>query len=196
VNIIKFVIIFFVTFILTLILSVDDFSVGVAYGLHKTKMRLKPMAIMMLGSVLSTCGLLLLGSFVSTFLSDTIVAGLSTLILWTIGCKMIYQGWTEKEDGNEIIEKTPFSASRQINPWEPFFLGLAVGFDDFAVALGLAVAGFPVILAVFLMKVSQVISVSGGNYLAFKGFSKKVNGKLSILPGIVLILVGLYRIFS
>jgi putative Mn2+ efflux pump MntP len=40
-----------------------------------------------------------------------------------------------------------------------------------------------------------MIALLSGNYLAFKVFSKKVNGKLAIIPGILLILIGVYEIF-
>ena len=80
--------------------------------------------------------------------------------------------------------------------WETYLVGLGLGVDDFAQALGLALAGFPIVLTVFLLEVAEVIALLSGNFLALKGFSKKVNGRLSIIPGIVLLLVALYGLFG
>lgn len=39
-----------------------------------------------------------------------------------------------------------------------------------------------------------MIMILFGNFLALRGLSKKVSGKLSLIPGIILLLVALYQI--
>ena len=65
-NIVKFVVTFFTLFILSLTMSVDDFSVGVAYGLFKIKIPFKTLIITVLGSATSTWGVMLIGKFIFT----------------------------------------------------------------------------------------------------------------------------------
>jgi putative Mn2+ efflux pump MntP len=188
----QFIISFFSILILALTLSADDFSVGVAYGLFKIRITLKSLMILVLGSATSTYGAMLIGRFIFTSMPSYITTWLSSIILTIIGCKMLYNGWKGKTDTTEILKSKP---TRKVSTWETYIIGLGLGVDDFAQALGLSLAGFPIVLTVLLLEAAEVIAILSGNYLAFKGLSKKVNGKLSIIPGIVLILVALYQIF-
>ena len=190
-NISNFLRTFITIFILALTLSVDDFSVGVAYGLFKTKMSFKTLIVIVLGSATSTYGIMLLGSFIFTSLPNYITTWLSAIILGSIGCKMLYTGWKSKDDNIELIKEN----ARLISFKENYLVGLGLGVDDFAQALGLSLAGFPIILTVFLLEISEMTMILAGNSLALKGLSKKVNGKLAIIPGIVLLLVAAYQIF-
>jgi len=184
-------------FILLLTLSVDDFSVGVAYGLDKTKLSYKSLAIMVLGSATSTYGVMLIGTFAFSHLPAYVTTWASVIILSSIGCRMIYKGWKEKGDYTELAKNNPLAKkdSKSVGLLETYLVGLGLGVDDFAQALGLAVAGFPVVLTVCFLECAEVIALLSGNFLALKGFSKKINGKLSIIPGIVLLLVAAYQIF-
>ncbi len=195
-EIVKFLMTFFTIFILALTLSADDFSVGVAYGLYKIKLPFKTLVIMVLGSATSTYGIMLLGSFVFTSLPGYITSGLSAIILGAIGFKMLYSGWKGKDDNVKSVneDSMPSNKIRVVSFWETYLVGLGLGVDDFAQALGLSLAGFPVILTVCLLEVSEMIMILFGNFLALKGLSKKVSGKLSIIPGIILLLVALYQI--
>jgi len=188
---------FLALFFLALTLSVDDFSVGVSYGLFKTRLSFKSLMILVLGSATSTYGVMLIGKFIFTSMPNYITAWLSVIILGSIGCKMIYNGWKQKDDYPELAKNAPLSPSdsKSVSFLETYLVGLGLGVDDFAQALGLAVAGFPIILTVCVLEVAEVIALLSGNFLALKGFSKKINGRLSIVPGIVLILVALYQIF-
>jgi len=190
-NISNFLKTFITIFILALTLSVDDFSVGVAYGLFKTRMSFKTLIIIVLGSATSTYGIMLLGSFIFTSLPNYITTWLSAIILGSIGCKMLDTGWKSKDDNIELIKENV----RLISFRENYLVGLGLGVDDFAQALGLSLAGFPIILTVFLLEISEMTMLLVGNSLALKGLSKKVNGKLTIIPGIVLLLVAAYQIF-
>jgi putative Mn2+ efflux pump MntP len=196
--IIKFLMMFFTIFILALTLSADDFSIGVAYGLFKTRLPFKSLMILVLGSATSTYGIMLMGKFVFTSMPDYITKWLSAIILGVIGCKMLYNGWKEKDDYSELVNKNPLSSSnlKSVSFLETYFVGLGLGVDDFAEALGLSLAGFPIVLTVLLLEAAEVIALFSGNFLALKGFSKKVNGRLSMVPGTVLLIVALYQILS
>jgi putative Mn2+ efflux pump MntP len=198
VNIAQFIITFFTIFILALTLSADDFSVGVAYGLYKKKITLKSLIVMVIGSATSTYGAMLIGKFIFTSMPEYLTAWLSAAILATIGCKMLYEGYKGRKDKSEYLKVKPSADGelRKTSLWENYIVGFGLGIDDFAQALGLSLAGFPIILTVFLLEAAEMIAILSGNYLAFKGLSKKVNGKLAIIPGIVLILVAIYQIVS
>jgi len=194
---IKSLMTFFALFFLALTLSVDDFSVGLSYGLFKTRLSFKSLMVLVLGSATSTYGVMLLGKLIFTSIPDYISTWLSVIILGGIGCKMIYTGWIGKDEASESAKSNSLTStnSKSVSLFETYLVGLGLGVDDFAQALGLAVAGFPIILTVFVLEIAEVIALLSGNLLALKGFSKKINGRLSIIPGIVLLLVSLYQIF-
>lgn len=197
-GIVKFLITFFSILILALTLSADDFSVGVAYGLFKTRLPFKSLMIMVLGSATSTYGIMLVGKFIFTTMPDYVTAWISAIILGVVGCKMLYNGWKQKDDYSKLLKNPAFSSNseRKVGFFENYVVGFGLGVDDFAQALGLAVAGFPIVLTVCLLEVAEVIALLGGNFLALKGFSKKINGKISMIPGIVLLAVALYQVLS
>lgn len=197
-GIVKFLITFFSILILALTLSADDFSVGVAYGLFKTRLPFKSLMIMVLGSATSTYGIMLVGKFIFTAMPDYVTAWISAIILGVVGCKMLYNGWKQKDDYSKLLKNPPFSSNiqRKVGFFENYVVGFGLGVDDFAQALGLAVAGFPIVLTVCLLELAEVIALLGGNFLALKGFSKKINGKISMIPGIVLLAVALYQVLS
>ena len=227
---VKFLEMFFLMFFLALTMSVDDFSVGVAYGLFNIKMPIKTLIITVLGSVTSTWSVMLLGKFIFTNMPSYITGWASAIVLWCVGCKMLYNGFKEKDDSIEYVKNHPITlnssklasiweayvrdnglgidnikyvknhpltlnGSKSVSSWETYVVGIGLGVNDFAEALGLALAGFPIVLAVILLEVAEMIALLSGNYLAFKGFSKKVSGKLVIIPGILLILIGFYELF-
>ena len=196
-DVIKSLVTFVAFFILTLTLSVDDFSVGVAYGLYKTKLSFKSLMIVVLGSATSTYGVMLIGKFIFKNMPDYVTTGASVIILGSIGCKMIYNGWKEKNNYSQLAKNNPLATndSKPISFLQTYLVGLGLGVDDFAQALGLAVAGFPIVITVCLLEVAEVIALLSGNFLALKGFSKKINGKLNIIPGVVLLTVALYQLF-
>lgn len=195
---VKFLLTFFTIFILSLTLSADDFSVGVAYGLFKTRLPLKSLMITVLGSATSTWGVMLIGKFIFNSIPDYITSLLSAIVLGIIGCKMLYNGLKGKDDSVAFAKEHPLAPVdlKSVSFLETYVVGLGLGVDDFAQALGLAIAGFPVVLTVILLEASELIMIAGGNYLAFKGFSKKINGRLSIMPGIVLLLIAVYEVLS
>lgn len=196
-DVIKSLMTFIAFFILTLTLSVDDFSVGVAYGLYKTKLSFKSLMIMVLGSATSTYGVMLIGKFIFKNMPDYVTTGASVIILGSIGCKMIYDGWKEKDNYTEVAKNNPLDTvdAKSVGFLQTYLVGLGLGVDDFAQALGLAVAGFPIVITVCFLEIAEVIALLSGNFLALKGFSKKINGKLNIIPGVVLLAVALYQIF-
>jgi putative Mn2+ efflux pump MntP len=194
---IKFLWEFILLFFLALTMSVDDFSVGVAYGLFKIKIPIKTLLITVLGSATSTWTVMLIGHYIFTNMPTYITGWASAIVLWCVGCKMLYNGFKKKDDSIEFAKKHPLDTqgSHSVNAWETYIVGIGLGVDDFAQAVGLALAGFPIVLTVILLEVGEMIALLSGNFLAFKGFSKKVSGKLVIIPGILLILIGFYEIF-
>jgi putative Mn2+ efflux pump MntP len=72
---------------------------------------------------------------------------------------MLYTGWKSKDDNIELIKEN----AKLINFRENYLVGLGLGVDDFAQALGLSFAGFPIILTVFLLELSEMTMLLASN---------------------------------
>ena len=186
----------FATFVISLSLSVDDLVVGVSYGLRKTRILFKTVLMIVLGSTLSMLIAMYFGKLITSHLTGIIARIISFCLLVGLGCWAIFKVWQEIKQNKTGLtgEATFFKWSAVLNEKEAFSLGLALGVDDFAEALGLAVAGFPIIITVLLFKLSEVIAILLGAYLGAKKFSKYISSKLAFVPGITLIIVGIWQL--
>lgn len=171
------------TFLLSLSLSVDDLAVGVAYGLQRRSIRLGALLLVILGSAISMVVAMLAGRLLTTGLPHSMADWISAALLAGLGVWTLTRAYRER---HEPPEAHPLPAG----VWEAFYLGLALGIDDSAEAMGLAIAGYPIALTVVLFKLSQAIAISLGSLLGWRGLGAVVRRRLAYLPGLVLLLVG------
>ena len=184
----------FTTFLIALSLSIDDLAVGAAYGLQKIMLPAKPLLFMILGSTITMTLSMLVGKLFLSVFQETVSTYFSVALLIALGGYYLYKAWHENNACKIRSQNCIAKAHTVVNIGEAFYLGAALGIDDFAEAMGLAVAGFPVLLTVLLFKVAEVMMVLGGIYLGSKGFSRFIHDWLAYLPGIVLILVGFWQL--
>jgi putative Mn2+ efflux pump MntP len=182
------------TFFLSLVLSVDDMAVGVSYGLRKTAIPLKNLLFIVLGSTTSMYVSMLLGKFVISFFNETATKYLSFFLLAGLGCRVMYVAWQDSKKKGAIQQLEHPKWLNPISLWESLYLGISLGIDDFAEAIGLAIAGFPIILTVFLFKLSEVIAIYTGYLLGAKELSRFMTPKLAFIPGIALICIGIWQL--
>ncbi len=185
---IKFIQIFF----LSLLLSIDDFAAGVSYGLRKTTIPFKNLLFVVIGSASSLYIFMFLGKYLGSLFNDQIKTYLSFVLLAGLGCWIIFKAW---QDRNKPIHE--FEHPKWVKPisiWEYVYLGASLGIDDFAEAVGLAVAGFPIILTVILLQVSEVIAMWVGSLLGYKTLSRFVTPKLNYIPGLTLIGIAIWQL--
>ncbi len=205
--------------LLAFAVSLDSFSVGFTYGLRKMKI---PLASIMIIACLSACTLLvsmLIGGLMSNLLSPVFAERLGGGILILLGMWVTFQTFRTQEDNKSEVErkeekviasfemkhfgiainvlKKPLEAdmdrSGTINGMEALILGLALSFDAFGAGLGAAMLGFnPIMLACCIGIMSSLFIHAGmifGNKLSYGVWV----ARLSVLPGILLILIGILK---
>lgn len=208
---------------LAISLSLDALGVGVVYGMRKILVPLGSKLIICLCSMVYSSLSLLLGKTLSYILSPAVSKAIGIGILMVMGIGIILQSLIrqdhdeEAEAGQEAEEKTlvkigvkalgitiqvvrnpvkiDMDHSGTIDRSESLLLGLALSFDAIGVGIGSAMAGFtsaaiPVFIGIF-----QLLFLYAGNALGSKlALSGKINKKLlSILPGLVLIILAIFR---
>jgi putative sporulation protein YtaF len=97
------------------------------------------------------------------------------------------------------ILRTPSAAdvdrSGTISAGEAFLLGTALSLDAFGAGIGAALVGFPPILTAMLIAASSGLFLWSGTKVGFWASKWRWVRQLSMLPGIILITMGILKLF-
>lgn len=175
--------------LLALSVSIDSLSIGISYGIKKTKINSMSNIILFAISFCITCGSIFLGYYISALFSPTASTILGSSFLVILGIYNIYKTI------NKPLTDYDIDHSNNIDAKEAIFLGLALSIDSACVGIGSGIIGINDIFLPFLVASFQLVFLNCGNLVA-NSIAKYVNVSeyaLSILSSIILILVGIFR---
>lgn len=203
---------------LALALSLDSLTVGLLYGARRIRLPWGALLIVSLATGLLLFAAMTAGRGVAAILPPGVAARLGASVLAGVGAWITYHTWRSSQHKIEapdpvevrkvwrlklgsvgiVIEilREPGAAdldrSGHINPLEACFLGVALALDSVAAGLGAAMAGYsPYGLPVAAAAASFLMLLLGTR--AAHLFPFKLEGRWSMLHGVVLMLLGLYR---
>ena len=178
--------------LLALSASIDALSLGITYGIKKTKMsKTANIIIFMIVLVCSTIAILV-GHFLSLLFSPAFSVLLGSSLLIMLGIYNIYKG---VKKSNTFVN-FDIDNSNYIDNKEAVVLGLAVAVDASCVSMGAGIIGYISFILPVFMAVFHTFFVNCGNFVA-KSVVERLNvpsNVLSIFSGILLILIGIFRI--
>ncbi|AZR73720.1 sporulation membrane protein YtaF [Anoxybacter fermentans] len=87
-----------------------------------------------------------------------------------------------------------FDASGSISNYEAIFLGLALALDALGAGFGAALTGFNPILIPLCVGLTKFVFLYSGNFFGAR-FSNLFNNRLVYLSGVILILLGVMKLF-
>lgn len=192
--------------------SLDGFGVGITYGLRKIKVPVIALIIIMLCSGIIVYTSMLVGDLLS-FLSQKkwqhpwryylIAIGLFSFIN-VIRAKLINATSTNKahttriEDIKTVMttpDKADLDQSGSISAGEAFLLGLALALDAFGAGIGASMLGYsPALTAVLTACMSGFFLFFGMKLGIFLSQQEKLQ-RLTFLPPVILIAIGIFNIF-
>ena len=202
----------------SLAVSADGFGVGLAYGMRKIHISLVPLLVICMASVVAISISMYFGSLVASLFTPDIASMLGGFILIAVGAWIFFGAWSrwrkfkkvdikEKKDpylmrlrvpGFGIViqilkepEEADFDRSGNINYKEAMFLGFALAMDAFGAGFGAAVAGYHIFLVPIFVGVSKFVLTSAGLWLGQRSFMSSLGVAGSLLPGIILIVLGI-----
>lgn len=178
--------------LLALSASVDALSLGLTYGIKKTHMSKLANIIIFIIVFCSSSISILLGHYISLLFSPTISSVLGAALLILLG---IYNLYKSKNNCSTNFDK---DNSNFIDNQESIFLGFAVAIDASCVSLSSGIIGYGSFILPIFMGVLHIFFVNCGNIVA-SSIIKKINisdKTLSTFSGILLILIGVTRLFS
>jgi putative sporulation protein YtaF len=203
--------------LLAFAVSLDSFSVGFTYGLRNVKIPLKSIITIAICSAGVLIVAMTIGEVLGEILPEEIAGKLGGFILILLGAWILYQFFrpepieTPNDDEKTLINleiqslgivinilKKPMSAdfdrSGTITGIEAIMLGMALSLDAFGAGIGAAMLGFsPFALAIAAAIMSSTFVFAGmraGIFLSGYSWVQKI----SFLPGLLLIIVGIFKL--
>ena len=204
----------FTIILLALSVSIDSLGIGITYGLRKTSISTSAKFILFIISFAFVCISVTLGYFLISILPNNIIKTVSVILLCLMGFLIIYEAMntTEKKEykSHQIflkplgitiqIIKNPISSdlnnSKIIEKNEAVYLAFALSLDSICVGITSSSFGmysllFPILVPLFQFLFLNVGIALGKKIILYNTSIKKWN----ILSGILLIIIGVLRIF-
>lgn len=202
--------------LLAFAVSLDSFSVGFTYGIRKVSIPIKSILIIACCSALTLLVAMIAGNAISTLLSPSIAEKIGGLVLVSIGGWVLFQFFqtssTSEETNQEkvlinfeikslglvihILKKpmdADFDKSGTITGIEAFLLGIALSLDAFGAGIGAALLGYsPIWMALFVAVMSSLFVTLGMKSGMLFSRVKWIQ-KCSFLPGVLLIVIGIWK---
>jgi putative sporulation protein YtaF len=199
-------------------LSLDALGVGVVYGVKKVKIPLPSKLIICLFSIFYAAIALIIGKSLSSILAPIFAKLVGITILALMGVWIIIQALLKDTSigyKDETLWKVAIKSlgitiqvirnpmefdidkSGAIDTTESLLLGLALSVDAIGVGIGSALTGFYSPVIPFIIGFFQMIFLYIGTFLGEKvTLINTINKRtLSLLPGVLLIVLALIRIY-
>jgi putative sporulation protein YtaF len=208
---------------LALAVSLDGFGVGVSYGLRKIRIPIASIIMITSCSAIVILLAMFLGQWISHFIGIRVEKLIGAWILIGVGSWAIFNLSRNKETNvtphphmdqgvKKVLKieikmlglviqilKTPTAAdvdrSGSISIGEAALLGFALSLDAFGAGIGAALMGYPPLTTALLVSVFSTVLILVGLRLGFYYSGVAWIKRLSFLPGVILILIGISRIW-
>ncbi|MET3697304.1 putative sporulation protein YtaF [Bacillus oleivorans] len=205
--------------LLALAVSLDSFSAGLTYGLKKVKIPIQSIFIISICSAMSLLVASVFGQFFEWVLSPKLTETIGGIILVCLGGWALFQVlrphpkakepiqiqektiilWEIKSLGLVIqILRRPMKAdmdlSGSITGIEAILLGFALSLDAFGAGVGAAMLNFPPLIVSCLVVFMSSFFLFAGMSIGKRASQFSWVQPLSFIPGIVLILLGVWKL--
>lgn len=201
--------------VLALALSLDSFNVGTTYGLRNMNIPLSSITIIAACSGVMIMLSMSIGEMLENVVSQDGLNGIGGAILIVIGGWALLQSF--RPHANQTRERHPYivnlkikklgiviriirepmtadmDQSGSISGIEAFLLGLALSFDAFGAGIGAALVGYPPVWTALIVSCMSALFLWLGKTFGFTFSRVKWIQKASFIPGVLLILLGVWR---
>jgi len=202
--------------LLALSVSVDGFSVGITYGMRKVRFPFFSLLLIALMSGMMVFASMNIGRLLALFLSAQVERWLAAMILIALGGWAVYNVYKPKRgesssmelDGMQEVNK--FSGAVQvlkrpelgdldrsgvISQKEAMLIGLALSMDSFGAGISSSLLHFPSLSFALLVGVFNLLFIRAGLSLGYMMSKTRIMKKATMVPGVVLIVLGVIKLF-
>jgi putative sporulation protein YtaF len=204
---------FLLIVLFALAVSADGFMAGIAYGLGRIRIPLLSLLVIALASAIAVTFSMACGKGLATAVDPHLASRLGALLLVVMGCYFIIRAGREKVQTLEMDAEKPLleitikplgvivqilkepsiadlDASGVISPREAFFLGTALALDALGAGIGIAMAGFNILLTAFTVGMLKFILVNCGMWLGARVQNEGLKPLSSLISGLIFVAIG------
>lgn len=190
------------------IANIDNFTVGIAYGIKKIKIGIYSNLVIALITGIGTFFSMSIGLIISKNIgvfSSSIIGG---IILVSIGIYFIWDSLPkndiiikDKSNGKnyfqllESPEKADMDKSGHIDIKEAITLALALSLNNLGLGIGAIISGLNIFIITIFTFLFSIITIYIGYILGDSYLSKILGKYATMVSGILIIILGLYEIF-
>ena len=202
------------TFLFAMALSLDSLGVGISYGLQKIKISPAALGVICCCSAMVLAVSMLVGQFLTKIIAVETVRLLGAGLLIGLGTFSLITGLIEVFQQPEgpilklnvsslgiVIEvlKEPASAdadrSGVVTGKEALLLGLALSMDSFGAGIGAALLGLGIVSTSICVGICAFAFISLGERIGQHLGAVEKYQKMALLPGMILICIGISRLY-
>ena len=186
--------------ILAISSSIDSLGIGITYGIKNTKISLVGNLILFIFSVLISYFSIFLGNFIQSVFPHFLTKLIGSFILILMGFYICIESFKNKKSNSNIFNN-PISSdldnSKIIDSKEAVFLAIALSLDGLCIGICGSIVDINLTFFPILVSLFQIAFLSIGTFLGIhiNKFYKLPQNLWSILSGILLILIGIFKLF-
>lgn len=185
--------------ILAISSSIDSLGIGITYGIKKTKISLVGKIILFIISLLTTYLAIFLGNIIQSIFPIFLTRLIGSGILIFMGIYICTEALKEIKSFSNIFNN-PISSdldnSKIIDLSESIFLAIALSLDSLCIGIGGSITDINLTLFPLFVSILQISFLITGSFLGIhiNKFSKLPQNIWSILSGILLIIIGIFKL--
>lgn len=203
--------------LIAIAICIDSFALGITYGIRKIK--IPKIAILTINLVtICTLGItVFFGQIIRQFISHFTASFISSIILICLGSFLMLEGYIKHLIGIRAalgdqklvnlhipklgiiidiafdVTKADLDISGDINIKEAMYIGFILSIDSIGAGFGYAMGSTNVIYFMIFVFFINILSITYGLNIGHRIVNQKNTLKTSLLPGIILVTIGLLR---
>lgn len=179
--------------------SIDSFGIGITYGIKNTKMSLFGKIILFFISIISAYFSIFCGNIIQNIIPETFTKIIGSFVLILIGLYICFEALKAKKNSSNIFNNpicSDLDNSLIIDSKEAFLLTIALSLDSFCIGIGGSITDANLSLFPLFVGIFQLFFLHTGTFLGIhiNKFCKLPENIWSILSGILLIFIGIFKI--
>ena len=203
----------FSALIFAIVVSIDNFTVGIAYGVKK--IRISPSSNILIGliSSLGTLLSMILGLAIINLISAKTANLLGCIILLTLGIYFIIDFFKKKFNIQSFKlqlkpdlsvctvllnypEFADVDKSGTLELKESIMLAFALALNNFGLGIGVGITGINIVQVTIFTFITSILSILVGYIIGQKVLSKLLGDYASLFSGCLIIFLSIYEIFK
>lgn len=197
--------------IFAFIANIDNFTVGIAYGIKRIKIDIYSNLVIALITGVGTffsmsIGLIIsnnIRAFSSNIIGGIILVSIGIYFIWDFLPKKYVNDKNKSSEENsknyfqllESPEKADMDKSGHIDIKEAITLALALSLNNIGLGIGASISGLNIFIITIFTFIFSIMTIYIGYILGDSYLSKILGKYATIVSGVIIIILGLYEMF-